>query len=201
MTPLLIVRGELRRAQGELDRAVADLRESVARIRRYTDRTSAGLDGRLLFAETLHELGRPDDAIQEAREALTIARAWGAPGALGEARLHDLLLGGEDGIDLLRQATERLAQTPVRLSHARLGAAPRCAGRRRECREHLREGLERAEQRSAGPLAARAREELAATGIRVPAGASAIRSRPVSGGSWSWQQRGRATLGSRRRCS
>jgi DNA-binding CsgD family transcriptional regulator len=173
MTPLLIVRGELRRAQGELDRAVADLRESVARIRRYTDRTSAGLDGRLLLAETLHELGRTDDAIQEAREALTIARAWGAPGALGDAeRLYGLLLGGERGIDHLRQATERLAQTPARLSHARalidLGAALRRAGRRGECREHLREGLERAEQSSANPLAARAREELAATGIRVP---------------------------------
>jgi DNA-binding NarL/FixJ family response regulator len=173
MTPLLIVRGELRHAQGNLDRAVADLRESVARIGRYADRTSAGLDGRLLLAETLHDLGRTDDAIREAREALTIARAWGAPGALGDAeRLCGLLLGDQSGLDLLRQATERLAQTPARLSLARalidLGAALRRAGRRGECREYLRAGLEHAEQRSATPLAARAREELAATGIRVP---------------------------------
>lgn len=173
MTPLLIVRGELRRAQGELDRAVADLRESLARIARYADRTSAGLDARLTLAETLHELGRPDDAIHEACEALTIARAWGAPGTLGDAeRVYGLLLGGHGGIDVLREATERLAQTPARLSYARglidLGAALRRAGQRRECREYLREGLELAEQRSAKPLAAGARDELAATGIRVP---------------------------------
>lgn len=173
MTPLLIVRGELRRAQGELDRAVADLRESAARIGRYADRTSAGLDGRLLLAETLHELGRTEEAIEEARAALTIARAWGAPGALGEAeRLYGVLLGGQRGMDHLRQATERLAGTPVRLGQARalidLGAALRRAGRRGECREPLRKGLELAEQGSAAPLAARTREELAATGIRVP---------------------------------
>ena len=63
-------------------------------------------------------------------------------------------------------------RTPARLSYARglidLGAALRRAGQRRECREYLREGLELAEQRSAKPLAAGARDELAATGIRVP---------------------------------
>ncbi len=173
MTPLLIVRGELRRAQGDLDRAAADLRESLTRIGRYADRTSAGLDARLLLAETLHALGRTDDAMREAHDALTIARAWGAPGALGDAeRLYGLLLGGHRGIHHQRTAVERLAQTPVRLSHARalvdLGAALRRAGLRGESREHLREGLERAERSSAAPLAARAREELAATGIRVP---------------------------------
>jgi DNA-binding CsgD family transcriptional regulator len=176
VTPLLIVRGELRRTEGELDRAVADLRESVARIRRYTDRTSAGLDGRLLLAETLHELGRPDDAIQEAREALTIARAWGAPGALGEAeRLHGLLLGGEGSISCDRLPSD----WPKRLSVSApydLGAALRCAGRRRECREHLREGLERAEQRSADPLTPSERRivELAAAGESNPRIAQAL---------------------------
>ena len=86
MTPLLIVRGELRRAQGELDRAAADLRESLARIGRYADRTSAGLDARLLLAETLHELGRNDDALQEAADALRIARAWDAARRAGRRR-------------------------------------------------------------------------------------------------------------------
>jgi ATP/maltotriose-dependent transcriptional regulator MalT len=149
---------------------VADLRESVARIGRYADGTSAGLDGRLLLAETLHELGRTDEAIAEAAEALRIARASGAPGGLGDAeRVHGLLVGD---LAQLRRATERLAATEVRLGHARalvdLGAALRRAGLRGECREPLRAGLELAERRSAAPLAARAREELAATGLRVP---------------------------------
>lgn len=83
-----------------------------------------------------------------------------------------MLLGGQPGIDHLRQATQRLAVTPVRLAQARalidLGATLRRAGLRGECRKPLREGLDLAEEGFAAPLAARARAELAATGIRVP---------------------------------
>lgn len=172
MTPLLIVRGELRRAQGELDRAVADLRESTARIGRYGNQTAAGLDGRLLLAETLREHGRTGEAIQEAREALTTARAWRAPGLLGEAeRLHGLLLGGRRGIDFIRQSTERLAATPVRLGRARalidLGATLRRAGLRARV-PRAPTGGARARRASFRRSARCAREELAASGIRVP---------------------------------
>jgi DNA-binding CsgD family transcriptional regulator len=173
VTPLLISRGMLRHAQGEPERALADLREAVKRIARYAAGTPAGMDARLLIVSILHQLGRGEQALDAAEEALAIARSWGADGLLGQAlRAHALVVGGEEGLGQLQQAVELLAGSPLQLKLARaqldLGAALRRAGRRADSRQPLRAALDYAERVGAAPVARRAREELAASGIRVP---------------------------------
>jgi DNA-binding CsgD family transcriptional regulator len=172
MTPFLISRGILRRAQGDLERAAADLREGLHRIGRYATATAAGMDARLALATSLYHLGRPDAALSEADQALPIARAWGTPGMLGEAiRARALILQGETRISDLQEAVALLAASPLRLEHAHslvdLGAALRRAGRRADCRQPLSTGLELAERCGAEPLARLARQELGASGARI----------------------------------
>lgn len=78
--------------------------------------------------------------------------------------------GGPDGIALLREATEVLEHTPPRYQRAlaltAYGAALRRAGQRRAARDPLRDALELADRFGARRTAARAREELLATGAR-----------------------------------
>jgi DNA-binding NarL/FixJ family response regulator len=71
---------------------------------------------------------------------------------------------------MLGESVAALRRSPALLerahSWAELGAALRRAGRRAEAREPLAEALELAARCGARPLAARAREELRATGAR-----------------------------------
>jgi DNA-binding CsgD family transcriptional regulator len=173
LTPLLISRGVLRQAQGHRERAVMDLRDALERIGRYATGTTSGMDARVLLATTLHELGRGEEARTEAEKALALARSWGTPGMVGMAlRARTLVAGGEDCVDELHAAVGHLASSPMRLEHARalidLGAALRRAGRRADCRAPLRAGLHIAERAGAAPLVQHARDELNASGARVP---------------------------------
>jgi DNA-binding CsgD family transcriptional regulator len=123
-------------------------------------------------AATAHlQLGDREDARRLAGEEVELARVWGAPRALGGAlRVAGLAEGGSDGLRLLEEAVEVLADSPAKLEHAKarteLGAALRRANRRSEAREHLRHALEQATICGASPLAARAETELLATGAR-----------------------------------
>jgi DNA-binding CsgD family transcriptional regulator len=85
-----------------------------------------------------------------------------APGALIE--------GGKEGLALLEEAVEVLADSPAKLEHAKarteLGAALRRANRRSQARDHLRRAVELATICGALPLASRAESELLATGAR-----------------------------------
>jgi DNA-binding CsgD family transcriptional regulator len=119
----------------------------------------------------LLQLGRRDEAGPLAEEEVELARAWGAPRALGAAlRVAGLVEGGERGLALLEEAVEVLNESPAKLEDAKarteLGAALRRANRRTEAREQLRQGLELATICGAGSLAARAESELLATGAR-----------------------------------
>jgi len=116
-------------------------------------------------------LGEHDRALELAEEELTLARRFGARRPIGAAlRALGLVSGGEAGIKLVREAVDTLAASPAALEHARalvdLGGALRRAGRSREAREPLREGLEMAQGFGALALERRAFEELAATGAR-----------------------------------
>jgi hypothetical protein len=81
-----------------------------------------------------------------------------------------MLVGGQPGLDDLREAAEMLTRCGARLEHARslveLGAALRRANQRIAAREPLRRGLDLAYHCGAGRLAQRATEELQATGAR-----------------------------------
>jgi DNA-binding CsgD family transcriptional regulator len=122
-------------------------------------------------APLLVRRGEGEKARRLAERELEEARAWGTRRAVGQGlRSLGVVVGGEEGISLLRDAVAALEQSPSRLQHARalidLGAALRRANRRAEAREPLREGLDLAHRCGARPLEARAEEELRATGAR-----------------------------------
>jgi DNA-binding CsgD family transcriptional regulator len=122
-------------------------------------------------ALALHRLGEQGEARRLAGEELELARAWGAPRALGAAlRAAGLIEGGEHGLTLLEEAVQALDGSPAKLEQAKaraeLGAALRRANRRSQAREQLRHAVELATTCGATELAARAERELLATGAR-----------------------------------
>jgi DNA-binding CsgD family transcriptional regulator len=116
-------------------------------------------------------LGDREGACELAESEVALARRFGAPRALGVAlRANGLVAGGDEGLELLREAVDVLRGSPASLEQAHalieLGAALRRANRRSEARGSLQEGLEIARRCGAAPLAERAYDELSATGAR-----------------------------------
>jgi DNA-binding NarL/FixJ family response regulator len=93
----------------------------------------------------------------------------------GTARAHGnamrVLAHAEGRIDTLREAVTVLSGSGARLDHARaladLGGALRRSNQRAAAREPLRAALDLATRCGAEPLAARAQDELKATGART----------------------------------
>ncbi len=115
--------------------------------------------------------GEREVAIALAVEEVKLARAFGAPRALGVAlRVNGLVIAGAEGLEFLREAVAVLAGSPARLEHARaltdFGAALLASERPREARVPLRAGLDEASLCEATALADRARAELLASGAR-----------------------------------
>jgi DNA-binding CsgD family transcriptional regulator len=134
-------------------------------------RDNGHVDARPGAVQALLRLGDRERARELAQAVLEDARAFGAPRALGLGlRVAGLAHGGEQGLDLLVESVDALRESPALLqrahSLAELGAALRRAGRRAAAREPLAEALDLAARCGARPLAARAREELNATGAR-----------------------------------
>ncbi|MBV8710352.1 MAG: hypothetical protein JOY56_01145 [Solirubrobacterales bacterium] len=122
-------------------------------------------------AQALLRLGDRESAVSTARDELADVRVFGAPRALGIAsRATGLAEGGGRGLELLHESVASLRESPalLELAHSltELGAALRRAGQRNAAGEPLGEGLELAVRCGARRLAARAREELRATGAR-----------------------------------
>ncbi|HZA76811.1 MAG TPA: AAA family ATPase [Acidimicrobiales bacterium] len=116
-------------------------------------------------------LGEADTARRLSDEEVELARAFGAPRALGVAlRAAGLVAGGQRAETLLREAIEVLAGPDTRLEEARaladLGALMRRSNRRVEARQLLRPAINTARHLGAGALAQRAETELRATGAR-----------------------------------
>ena len=167
----LYTRGLLRAAAGETQSALADLLLCGAREVALGGVTPAAMAWRSRAALLHAGLGDPAAATALADEEVELARALGAPRALGVAlRAQGLVRGGRAGIEALREAVASLAASSARLEHARalcdLGAALRRANRRRDAREPLREALALANACGAEPLVARAHDELLAAGGR-----------------------------------
>jgi len=111
-------------------------------------------------------------------EELELARAWGAPRALGIAlRAAGLVRaasvganGASAGLPFLEEAVSVLADSPARLELARalvdLGGARRATGDKQVARELLRRGLDLAQECGATVLSKRAYAELVAAGAR-----------------------------------
>lgn len=162
---LRIVRGDLRTG---LEAAL----ECGRRFEAIGGRNPAFMPWRSRAAICLSGLGEePERARAFAAEEVELARVWGAPRALGAGlRAQGVVLGGEKGLELLREAIGVLEGSPARLEYARalceLGAALRRANRRSEAREPLEAAIELARACGAASLAERAHSELRATGAR-----------------------------------
>jgi DNA-binding CsgD family transcriptional regulator len=164
-------RARLRMLRGDLVGGLEEMLEAGRRFEERGGRNPAFLAWRSQAAFALLQLGRHEEAAPLAGEELELARSWGAPRALGAAlRTAGLVEGGRQGLALLEEAVEVLADSSAKLEHAKarteLGAALRRANRRSDAREHLRHALELATICGAAPLAARAETELLATGAR-----------------------------------
>ncbi|MGW0614020.1 ATP-binding protein [Streptomyces sp. NPDC002788] len=113
----------------------------------------------------------PDRAVRHAKDAVKRARDFGAASAIGQA-LHTQaeVTGGEAALDLHAEAVDRLQQSPAAYELARAlvghGAALARNGRLHEAADRLYQGLESAVHCGAEGLAARARRELSAAGLR-----------------------------------
>jgi DNA-binding NarL/FixJ family response regulator len=164
-------RGWLRLARRELAASAADFERLGRYMESFEMRNPAMLAWRSHLALPLLALDRRDEALVLAREEVELARAWGAPRAIGVAlRVRGLAEGGTDGIESLRESLAVLETSSAKLERPRtmveLGASLRRANRRAEARELLAQGMELAVLAGSHPLAEQARLELAATGAR-----------------------------------
>jgi len=160
---LLTARGRLRIAEGRLEEGVADLLWCGQRLE------ALGVvwpsEWRAYAAPALAVLGQNEMAAKLAREQLTAARRFGAPGALGRSlRAAALAIGGGEALGLLQEAVSVLEHSAARLELARaladLGAELSRRGRRTEGRDVLRRAITLADQCGAIVLAERAMAEL-----------------------------------------
>jgi len=163
--------GEVRLAQARPAEAIEHFRELGRRATAHGAVSPATVPWRSRLALVLAANDEREEALELAHEEVRLARAFELPRALGMAlRAAGLVEGGDEGIELLREAVAELEDSPARLEHARaltdLGAAMRRRGRRALAREPLRRGLDLAQRCGALALARRAHAELVATGAR-----------------------------------
>ncbi|MGW2479895.1 ATP-binding protein [Streptomyces sp. NPDC001571] len=125
---------------------------------------------RPLLAQTIAHTD-PVEAAAIAQEGIEIARRFGTPGAVGRA-LHAAakVTSGADSLALMAEAVRQLERSPAAYELAQAlvdhGAMLSRAGLPQDAADLLMRGLESAALCGADALAARAREELAASGLR-----------------------------------
>lgn len=168
---LLLARGRLRLAQGEAAAALADLELCGERLAAWRLQNPAMFPWRSGAALARHALGRGAEARALAEEEVALARAWGAPRALGVAlQALGRVEEGPAGVAQLRAAVTQLDGSGARLEEARalvdLGARLTTTGARPEAREKLRAGLGLAQACRAAALEGRAYDELIRAGGR-----------------------------------
>ncbi len=164
-TYLPYAHGQLAAATGKW-RAAAD---SFLRLGEWNlawgERNPGLLDWRTGAALALAQLGEVERARELSGEVVELSRYLGQPRCLGIGlRSAGIIAGGNESVDLLREAAAILEKTPARLEHARalvdLGAALRRQNHGKEAREPLRQGTELAHRSGATVLAQRGEAEL-----------------------------------------
>jgi DNA-binding CsgD family transcriptional regulator len=168
---LLESRARLRSAQGRHPEAHADLLAAAERWRELGIRHPGVAMWRVDDARVLVMLGDLSGARRIAEEHLELAATLGLAGPRGAGlRALAATVPRVQAVDLLEQAVDLLASSTAQLEHTRalvdLGAALRRANRRADARDPLRCALELADRDGMLCLAARARDELRATGAR-----------------------------------
>jgi DNA-binding CsgD family transcriptional regulator len=156
-TFLLDSLARLRLAQGRVAEALGLARETGRRQRAWGIRNPGFLPWGSTLAAALHATGRTTEAVDVCDQQIDLARAFEVPRELGMGLLTLATITGETAT--AREAEHVLRGSPARLEHARALVA--VGGR-----DALREALEIAERCGATALAARARDDLVATGAR-----------------------------------
>ncbi|HVY77604.1 MAG TPA: AAA family ATPase [Solirubrobacterales bacterium] len=163
------VRGALRMTRGDRPGAIAELRAAERILRPMgTGPRMVGWRSRLALALPGEERR---EALELAGEELRLAELVESPRAIGIAqRARGALLGGDDGVELLRQSVATFGDAPFALERARslaeLGAALRRGNSRSEARDRLREAADLAQQCGAERLEERIDEELRVAGAK-----------------------------------
>ena len=168
---LLYERGRLRIATGNPREGVQEVLRCGALLESWPARNPAVIPWRSTAALGLAAMGEAERARELAREELGYSRTFGTRRSLGiSLRAAGLVEGGDAGIELLREASELLCESPARLEAARalcdLGAALRRRGNRRDCQRPLRDALAGAAECDGTVLRNRARAELVSAGAR-----------------------------------
>ncbi|MEU9862148.1 AAA family ATPase [Streptomyces sp. NPDC047971] len=168
---LLFHRGRLHIAMGHARAGLADLEECGRRLRLRGWADSAVHPWRSEAALAHSRLGNVAIAERLAREELELARAWGAPHAVGGAlRVLGLLAGGDRRAALLTEAVGILRESGAALAEAQalgdLGREYMRTRKIRKAREQLRAALALAEKCGAGALVRELRQDLLESGAR-----------------------------------
>ncbi|MDX6644243.1 MAG: hypothetical protein QOD76_2205 [Solirubrobacteraceae bacterium] len=168
---ILESRGRLRVSQRRLEEGLEDLLLCGHNLDAAGVKNPALAAWRSRAAAVHAQLGDTREALRLAREEVELARAFGAPRALGMAlRGLGLVCKGEERLTHLGEAADALGDSQAPLERARtladLGAALRREGRRRDARDPLRLAIDEATRCGAVELARHAEEELRATGAR-----------------------------------
>lgn len=167
----------LRVHRGELEAAYQELLATGRRELEWGARNPAVTPWRSTAALVAHALGDERSARELALEEVSLARAFGAPRALGVAlRAAGLVAGQEEGISLLAEAVAVLSRSLGALEHARAlidhGLALAAVGAAAQARPRLVDGHALAIRCGAAALAARAGLAPAAVPVVVAAPAA-----------------------------
>ncbi len=167
---LLLARGALAHAEGDHQRALADLDEVGRRVARSRYGNPAAMPWRSHAARCHAALGDPATALGLVERELELARAFGAPRAIGRAlRVRATLVDPVRRVDDLRVAVDVLEPSGARLEHAaalvELGAVAD-ARPLAERRDLLRRGMDAAHRCGAPRVVEQALDALRATGAR-----------------------------------
>ncbi|KUN19870.1 hypothetical protein AQJ23_36100 [Streptomyces antibioticus] len=164
------VYGELLLARGLTKDAVGQLASAGRRLDPRGIRNPAWCPWQLHLARAeAHDT--PERAVTTALEALSRARQFGTPSAIGQAlRTAAEVSSGSARVKYLEEAVAHLECSPAGYELAcalvALGTELRRTGRAAEAAEHLYRGLDAAVQCGADGLVEEARDELAAAGLR-----------------------------------
>jgi tetratricopeptide (TPR) repeat protein len=161
------IRGIVRWAGGRTEDGITDIRAAGQAFEAMKIRS---IQSRPYLALALARSSM-SEARQLAETDLDLARGMGVRRYIGVAlRTVAALSPDADAVDLLREATSTLQDTPAVLELARaqldLGAALRRLGHPLEARDPLRQALEIASRCGAVPIAERARSEALLAGAR-----------------------------------